>query len=70
MTDRIMTDANGRKYITSEPLPYPPRETLTCEQAVAAERKRCADLCRRPPGWLSADQLLTATEIQLAILKG
>jgi len=25
MTERVMTDANGRKYITTEPLLHPPK---------------------------------------------
>ena len=25
MTERVMTDANGRKYITTEPLLHPPQ---------------------------------------------
>ena len=35
MTERIVTDANGRKHITSEPLLHPPRGRLTKEQATA-----------------------------------
>jgi len=36
MTTRIVTDANGRKHITTEPLLYPPQRTwvgLTDEEA-------------------------------------
>ena len=37
MTTRIVTDANGRKQITNEPLLHPPqRKPLTDEQLIAA----------------------------------
>jgi hypothetical protein len=38
MPERIVTDANGRKYITTEPLLHPPRGSLTREQATAIMR--------------------------------
>ena len=35
MTTRIVTDANGRKHITNEPLLHPPqRKPLTDEEAL------------------------------------
>lgn len=38
MSERIVTDANGRKYITTEPLLHAPRGSLTREQATAIMR--------------------------------
>jgi hypothetical protein len=40
MTTRIVTDANGRKHITTEPLLHPPQRTwvgLTNEETIAIE---------------------------------
>lgn len=34
------------------------------------ERERCANLCRRPAGWLTPDQERIANEIRESILKG
>ena len=36
--------------------------------AVLAERKACAELCRRPEGWLNKDQQKIADEIRNSIL--
>jgi hypothetical protein len=39
MTTRILTDSNGRKYITTEPLLHPPQRTwvgLTTNEIVEA----------------------------------
>lgn len=36
--------------------------------AVSAEREACAQLCRRPDGWLNPSQQKIADEIQSAIL--
>ena len=37
--------------------------------AISNERIACADLCKRPAGWLSDSQQQIADEIRLAILK-
>ena len=47
MTTRIVTDANGRKHITNEPLLHPPQRTwvgLTDEEiADCAEKMEASD---------------------------
>jgi len=43
MTTRIVTDANGRKHITNEPLLHPPQRTwvgLTDEEICAEAMKK------------------------------
>lgn len=40
------------------------------DAAVAADRDRCANLCKRPPGWLTADQERLLKEVQAAIRGG
>lgn len=42
MTERIITDSNGRKHITTEPLLHPPQRTwvsLTDEEVITLEQK-------------------------------
>ena len=51
MTERIITDSNGRKHITTEPLLHPPQRTwvgLTVDELITLEQKhmRHEDLSR------------------------
>ena len=51
MTTRIVTDANGRKHITNEPLLHPPQRTwvgLTDEEILAVNMSTVTKLIDEP----------------------
>jgi hypothetical protein len=39
MTTRIVTDANGRKHTTNEPLLHPPKRNVACPCGTATPRE-------------------------------
>ena len=48
MPERIVTDSNGRKYITNEPLLHErPYSQSELDVAVVAAREQCAKLCEQ-----------------------
>jgi hypothetical protein len=58
MTERIVTDANGRKYITTEPLPA---KIIDYEAAYYALQERLAhcDRCGKLAAWMMAQGYAT-----------
>jgi hypothetical protein len=66
MTTRIVTDANGRKHITNEPLLHPPQRTwvgLTDEEIKAFDTWH--DNREEEIGWVNPSEIVAYIEAKL-----
>jgi hypothetical protein len=66
MTTRIITDSNGRKHITTEPLLHPPQRTwvgLTDEEIKAFDTWH--DNREEEIGWVNPSEIVAYIEAKL-----